>query len=53
MSVAELKERHLAATQTVSALRDQLKQKRLLLLDTDGWFAFILLFFFFAIYLLV
>ncbi|KAH7858633.1 hypothetical protein Vadar_026067 [Vaccinium darrowii] len=35
MSVAELKERHLAATETVNALRERLKQKRLLLLDTD------------------
>ncbi|KAI3446102.1 hypothetical protein Pfo_002767 [Paulownia fortunei] len=35
MSVAELKERHMAATETVNALRDRLKQKRLLLLDTD------------------
>lgn len=36
MSVAELKERHEAATQSVNALRDRLKQRRLLLLDTDG-----------------
>lgn len=36
MSVAELKERHRAATETVNALRDKLKQKRLLLLDADG-----------------
>lgn len=37
-SVAELKERHMAATETVNALGDKLKQKRLLLLDTDGNF---------------
>jgi hypothetical protein len=36
MSVAELKERHAAATETVSALRERLRQKRLSLLDTDG-----------------
>ncbi|GFQ00972.1 guanine nucleotide-binding protein subunit beta-2 [Phtheirospermum japonicum] len=35
MSVAELKERHMAATETVNTLRDRLKQKRLPLLDTD------------------
>ncbi|KAG6382532.1 hypothetical protein SASPL_157801 [Salvia splendens] len=35
MSVAELKERHLAAAETVNSLKDRLKQKRLLLLDTD------------------
>ncbi|XP_019165423.1 PREDICTED: guanine nucleotide-binding protein subunit beta-2-like [Ipomoea nil] len=35
MSVAELKERHMAATQTVNSLRERLKEKRLLLLDTD------------------
>ncbi|KAF9609446.1 hypothetical protein IFM89_016246 [Coptis chinensis] len=35
MSVAELKERHLTATTTVNGLRDRLRQKRLLLLDTD------------------
>ncbi|KAH7833838.1 hypothetical protein Vadar_010240 [Vaccinium darrowii] len=35
MSVAELKERLLAATETVNTLRERLKQKRLLLLDTD------------------
>lgn len=34
--MAELKERHEAATQSVNALRDRLKQRRLLLLDTDG-----------------
>lgn len=36
MSVAELKERHAAATETVNSLRERLKQKRLSLLDTDG-----------------
>lgn len=36
MSVAELKERHMAATETANSLRERLKQKRLLLLDTDG-----------------
>lgn len=35
MSVAELKERHMVATETVNALREKLKQKRLHLLDTD------------------
>ncbi|KAJ9135528.1 hypothetical protein P3X46_032705 [Hevea brasiliensis] len=35
MSVAELKARHVAATETVNSLRERLKQKRLLLLDTD------------------
>ncbi|GFY95102.1 GTP binding protein beta 1 [Actinidia rufa] len=35
MLVAELKERHVAATETVNALREQLKHRRLLLLDTD------------------
>lgn len=35
MSVTELKERHIAATQAVNSLRQQLNQKRLLLLDTD------------------
>ncbi|KAK1358679.1 Heterotrimeric G protein beta 2 subunit [Heracleum sosnowskyi] len=35
MSVTELKERHTAATHTVNSLRQQLNQKRLLLLDTD------------------
>ncbi|KAL3614328.1 hypothetical protein CASFOL_042402 [Castilleja foliolosa] len=34
MSDAELKERHMAATETVNTRRDRLKQKRLLL-DTD------------------
>ncbi|RRT75447.1 hypothetical protein B296_00031220 [Ensete ventricosum] len=36
MSVAELKERHIAATATVNSLRERLKQRRQLLLDTDG-----------------
>lgn len=36
MSVAELKEKHAAATATVNALRERLKQRRQLLLDTDG-----------------
>ena len=36
MSVAELKERHVAATETVNSLRERLKQRRLTLLDTDG-----------------
>ncbi|XP_041011171.1 guanine nucleotide-binding protein subunit beta-2 [Juglans microcarpa x Juglans regia] len=35
MSVAELKERHVAAMETVNSLRERLKQKRLSLLDTD------------------
>ncbi|KAK3412520.1 hypothetical protein EUGRSUZ_I01264 [Eucalyptus grandis] len=35
MSVAELKERHRAATETVNSLRERLKQKRVQLLDTD------------------
>ncbi|KAL5704565.1 hypothetical protein ACHQM5_022973 [Ranunculus cassubicifolius] len=35
MSVTDLKERHIAATTTVNELRERLKQKRLLLLDTD------------------
>ncbi|KAL0386964.1 UNVERIFIED_CONTAM: Guanine nucleotide-binding protein subunit beta-1 [Sesamum radiatum] len=36
MSVlAELKQRHVAATETLNALKAKLKQKRLLLLDTD------------------
>ncbi|RWR95710.1 guanine nucleotide-binding protein subunit beta-2 [Cinnamomum micranthum f. kanehirae] len=35
MSVAELKERHAAATEAVNSLRERLKQSRLLLLDTD------------------
>lgn len=36
MSVAELKERHMAAAETVNSLKERLKQKRLLLRDTDG-----------------
>lgn len=36
MSVAELKERHVAASETVNSLRERLKQKRASLLDTDG-----------------
>lgn len=36
MSVAELKERHMAAMETVNALRERLKQRRILLCDTDG-----------------
>ncbi|KAL7188005.1 hypothetical protein ACSBR1_037946 [Camellia fascicularis] len=35
MFVAELKERHMAATETVNDLRERLKQKRLHLLDTE------------------
>ncbi|KAK8961970.1 Guanine nucleotide-binding protein subunit beta [Platanthera guangdongensis] len=35
MSVAELKERHVTATETVNALRERLTQRRQLLLDTD------------------
>ncbi|CAN6685954.1 unnamed protein product [Malus baccata var. baccata] len=35
MSVAELKERHVAASDTVNSLRERLKQKRASLLDTD------------------
>ncbi|KAI6701210.1 hypothetical protein NL676_015534 [Syzygium grande] len=35
MSVAELKERHKVATETVNSLRERLKQKRVQLLDTD------------------
>lgn len=35
MSVAELKERHRTATETVNSLRERLKQKRVQLLDTD------------------
>ncbi|ONK64927.1 uncharacterized protein A4U43_C07F31550 [Asparagus officinalis] len=35
MSVAELRERHLAAKETVNSLREQLMQRRQLLLDTD------------------
>lgn len=36
MSVAELKERHVAASETVNSLRERLKLKRASLLDTDG-----------------
>ena len=36
MSVADLKERHTAAIEQVNSLREQLKQRRRLLLDTDG-----------------
>ncbi|KAJ0798221.1 putative guanine nucleotide-binding protein, beta subunit [Helianthus annuus] len=35
MSVSELKQRHIAATETVNSLRQRLNQKRLQLLDTD------------------
>uniref|UniRef100_A0A0C9QSG6 TSA: Wollemia nobilis Ref_Wollemi_Transcript_11855_1801 transcribed RNA sequence n=1 Tax=Wollemia nobilis TaxID=56998 RepID=A0A0C9QSG6_9CONI len=35
MSVAELRERHLAATAKVNSLRERIKQRRLQLLDTD------------------
>ncbi|KAJ6985519.1 hypothetical protein NC653_023461 [Populus alba x Populus x berolinensis] len=35
MSISELKERHVVATETGNSLRERLKQKRLLLLDTD------------------
>ncbi|XP_008783473.1 guanine nucleotide-binding protein subunit beta [Phoenix dactylifera] len=35
MYVAELKERHMAATATVNGLRERLKQRRQALLDTD------------------
>ncbi|KAL2939424.1 Guanine nucleotide-binding protein subunit beta-2 [Bienertia sinuspersici] len=35
ISVAELKERHAAATEQVNSLREQLKQRRRVLLDTD------------------
>ncbi|KAG5526622.1 hypothetical protein RHGRI_032779 [Rhododendron griersonianum] len=40
MSVTELKERLVAATETVNALSERLKQNRLLLLDTDARFSF-------------
>lgn len=36
MSVSELKERHVAAIETVNSLKERLKQKRHSLLDTDG-----------------
>ncbi|MQM10557.1 hypothetical protein Taro_043453, partial [Colocasia esculenta] len=35
MSVTELKERHVAATAAVNALRERLRQRREMLLDTD------------------
>lgn len=35
MSVAELRQRHVAATETVNSLREQLRHRRQLLLDTD------------------
>jgi len=38
MSVTELKERHIAATETVNNLRERLKQRRISLLDTDSEF---------------
>ncbi|KAJ0582900.1 hypothetical protein HanRHA438_Chr04g0201151 [Helianthus annuus] len=38
MSVSELKQRHIAATETVNSLRQRLNQKRLQLLDTDSMF---------------
>ena len=47
MSVAELKERHAAATETVNTLRERLKQRRRSLLDTDGVPKFLCSFFFF------
>ncbi|XP_021989521.1 guanine nucleotide-binding protein subunit beta-2 isoform X1 [Helianthus annuus] len=34
-TVAELKERHIAATETLNSLRERLKERRLQLLDTD------------------
>ena len=51
MSVAELKERHAAATETVNTLRERLKQRRRSLLDTDGVPKFLCSFFFFLIYI--
>lgn len=54
--MAELKERHVAATEQVNALRERLKQGRQSLLDTDGeifhfgffeFCCFVLWFFFF------
>ena len=36
MSVTELKERHLAATDTANNLKERLSQRRLSLIDTDG-----------------
>ncbi|GKA23294.1 guanine nucleotide-binding protein subunit beta [Tanacetum coccineum] len=35
MSVAELKERHIAATETLNSLKEKLQARRLQLLDTD------------------
>ena len=35
-SVAELKEKHAAATASVNSLRERLRQRRQMLLDTDG-----------------
>jgi hypothetical protein len=43
MSVTELKERHIAAMETVNNLRERLKQRRLSLLDTDSEFHFSLI----------
>jgi hypothetical protein len=48
MSVSELKERHVAATETVNSLGERLKQKRLLLLDTDSNYYFNFLSFLFS-----
>jgi hypothetical protein len=39
-SVAELKEKHAAATASVNSLRERLRQRREMLLDTDGEAAF-------------
>lgn len=53
MSVAELKERHVAATETVNSLREQLRQRRLALLDTDGqppFDSFVFFFLFLALF---
>lgn len=46
MSVAELKERHVAATETVNTLKERLKQRRRSLLDTDGVPKFLCSFFY-------
>jgi hypothetical protein len=35
-SVAELKEKHAAATASINSLRERLRQRRETLLDTDG-----------------
>nr|XP_043623073.1 guanine nucleotide-binding protein subunit beta-2-like [Erigeron canadensis] len=35
MSVAELRERHLAATETLNSLKERLRERRIQLLDTD------------------